>query len=76
MQRKDDCLYLEGTVSQTHKGGLFTVLLQNNTTVFCKTCGKMTKNLVKVLIGDQVLIELSVYDLTKGRIVQRIKGGF
>ncbi len=52
---------------------MFRVKLRNNHEILGHTAGKMRKNRIRVLVGDEVLVELTPYDLTKGRITYRFK---
>jgi translation initiation factor IF-1 len=52
---------------------MFKVSLENNHTVLAHVSGKMRMNFIKILVGDKVTVELSPYDLTKGRITYRYK---
>jgi len=69
-----DRMIINGVVSQAHKGGLFSVEIEGNIVVMAKPCGKIQKNLIKIIVGDKVVVELSPYDITKGRIITRLKG--
>jgi translation initiation factor IF-1 len=62
-----------GTVEQALKGTQFMVRLDNGHEVLAYPCGKMRKYYIRLLLGDRVKIELSPYDLTRGRIVYRYK---
>lgn len=69
-----DCIEMEGTVAEACRGGLFRVNLDvNGHEVLAKVCGKMRQFNIRVLPGDKVTVELSPYDLTKGRITYRFK---
>lgn len=70
---KQDNLQFEGTVSQELGNSMFRVSLDGDVPdVLCIISGKIRKNYIKILAGDRVKIEMSPYDLTKGRIVQRL----
>lgn len=70
---KQDNLSFEGTVSQELGNSMFRVILNiSESEVLCTISGKIRKNYIRILAGDRVLIEMSPYDLTKGRIVRRI----
>jgi translation initiation factor IF-1 len=69
----DDLIEMEGSVVDTFRGGLFKVITDAKTVVMCKPSGKMRVNRINVVHGDRVLIQVSPYDLTKGRIVRRLK---
>lgn len=62
----------EGTVTQALPNAMFRVDLDNGVNILCVICGKMRKNFIKVIEGDRVRVEISPYDLSKGRIVARI----
>ena len=62
-----------GTVEQAFKGTQFTVRLDNGHEILAYPCGKMRKYYIRLLLGDRVKIELSPYDLTRGRIMYRYK---
>ena len=64
---------LEGTVTTVLPGTKFKVELQNKKVVVCTLCGKMRQFFIKVMPGDRVDVEVSSYDLTKGRIMFRYK---
>tara|TARA_B100000989_G_C19495020_1_gene451603 strand:- start:136 stop:354 length:219 start_codon:yes stop_codon:yes gene_type:complete len=68
---KQDLLEFKGTVTEILKNAQFRVLLQNGHTVTCHTAGKLRKNRIRVLQGDAVTVEMSGYDLTRGRIIFR-----
>lgn len=71
---KADSIMLEGVVTDVVKGGKFKVKLdENNAIIDCTLSGKMRQNLIRILRGDHVQIEMSTYDLTKGRITWRDK---
>lgn len=71
---KQEPITVLGTILETLPGTTFSVKLDNSEhTVLCHLSGKIRKNNIKILIGDKVQIELSPYDLTKGRIVYRNK---
>ena len=63
---------LEGTISETLPSTTFKVKLDNDHEVLAHISGRMRVNYIRLLPGDRVLIEMSPYDLTKGRIVQRL----
>ena len=70
---KDDVIEFEGTVAETLPNTMFRVRLENGHEILGHTAGKMRKNRIRVLTGDEVLVELTPYDLTKGRITYRFK---
>ena len=66
---------MEGTVKQALPGTQFTVELDNGHEILAYLAGKMRKYYIRVLLGDRVTVEMSTYDLTRGRIVYRHKKG-
>ena len=68
---KDDYIKFEGIVKAVHKNAHFTVLLENGNRVLSQICGKMRTRNIRVALEDKVSVEISSYDLTKGRIVYR-----
>ncbi len=68
---KDDSFEVEGTVVQALANTRFRVELENGDVVLAHVAGKMRKNFIRIVPGDQVRVELSPYDLTKGRITYR-----
>ncbi|MGL5254955.1 MAG: translation initiation factor IF-1 [Brevinema sp.] len=70
---KEDVIKLDGVVLEQLPGATFRVELENKQQVLAHISGKMRINYIKILPGDRVSIELSPYDLSKGRIVYRYK---
>ncbi len=70
---KEDAIEMEGVVSEILPNAMFRVTLDNNHVIIAHTSGRMRKNRIRVLVGDRVRIEMSPYDLTKGRITFREK---
>ena len=70
---KDDTILVEGTVVEPLPNAMFRVELDNGHMVLGKMAGKMRRNRIRVLPGDRVRVEVSPYDLTRGRIVYRMK---
>ena len=70
----EEKIELEGTVTSVLPGTKFKVQLPNDKEVTCTLCGKMRQFFIKVMPGDRVKVEVSSYDLTKGRILFRHKG--
>ena len=68
---KEDNIELEGTVVETLPNTMFRVELDNKHVVTAHISGKMRKNYIRILTGDRVTVQLTPYDLTKGRIVFR-----
>ena len=71
MANKEDVIELEGKVEDLLKGGDFKVRLENGHTVEARVSGKMRMNKIRILPGDTVTLEISPYDLTRGRITYR-----
>ncbi len=70
---KEDNIEVEGTVIETLPNAMFKVELENGQVVLAYVSGKMRMHFIKILPGDKVTVELSPYDLTKGRITYRFK---
>ena len=68
---KEDALEVEGTVTQALANTRFRVQLDTGSLVLAHVAGKMRKNFIRIVPGDKVRVELSPYDLGKGRIVYR-----
>jgi translation initiation factor IF-1 len=70
---KEDAIEVVASVLEPLPNAMFWVELENKHKVLAHISGKMRKNFIKILPGDKVLVELSPYDLTRGRIVYRYK---
>ena len=70
---KEDQIEMEGTVIDTLPNAMFRVELENGHIITAHISGKMRKNYIRILTGDTVLVEITPYDLTKGRITYRNK---
>lgn len=70
---KDDVLELEGTVVEALPNATFQVELENGHVILAHIAGKLRMNFIRILPGDKVTVEMSPYDLTKGRITWRSK---
>ena len=70
---KEEAIEVEGTVVEPLPNAMFRVELENGHTVLAHISGKMRMHYIKILPGDTVTVELSPYDLTRGRIVYREK---
>ncbi|WP_074412040.1 translation initiation factor IF-1 [Streptococcus suis] len=70
---KEDVIEIEGKVVYTMPNAMFTVELENGHQVLATVSGKIRKNYIRILVGDRVTVELSPYDLTRGRITYRFK---
>ncbi|WP_340610524.1 translation initiation factor IF-1 [Xenorhabdus bharatensis] len=68
---KEDNIEMQGTVLDTLPNTMFRVELENGHPVIAHISGKMRKNYIRILTGDKVTVELTPYDLTKGRIIFR-----
>ncbi|NDF58176.1 MAG: translation initiation factor IF-1, partial [Proteobacteria bacterium] len=66
---KEEMLEFKGLVTELLPNAMFRVKLENNHEVLAHTAGKMRKNRIRVLAGDEVMVEVTPYDLTKGRII-------
>jgi len=72
---KEDQIEMEGTVTETLPNTMFRVELENGHVVIAHISGKMRKNYIRILKGDKVTVQLTPYDLTKGRISFRSRDG-
>ena len=70
---KEDTIEVTGVVLESLPNAMFRVELENKHQVLAHVSGKMRKNFIRILTGDKVLVELSPYDLTRGRITYRYK---
>lgn len=70
---KEEAIEIEGTVIEPLPNAMFRVELDNKMKVLAHISGKMRKHFIRILPGDKVLVELSPYDLTRGRIIYRYK---
>ena len=70
---KEDLIEFNGVVAELLPNAMFRVKLDNDHTILAHTLGKMRKNRIRVLAGDRVTVEMTPYDLTKGRITFRFK---
>ena len=70
---KQGPIKVDGTITETLPNAMFKVSLENNHTILAHVSGKMRMNFIKILVGDKVTVEMSPYDLTKGRITYRYK---
>ena len=68
-----DAIEVEGTVAEQLPNAVFRVGLENGHKVLAHTSGKMRKHFIRIMPGDRVIVALSPYDLTRGRIVYRYK---
>ncbi|HET9299476.1 MAG TPA: translation initiation factor IF-1 [Candidatus Polarisedimenticolaceae bacterium] len=70
---KEEAIQVEATVIDSLPNAMFKVELENKHRVLAHISGKMRKHFIRILPGDRVLVELSPYDLTRGRIIYRYK---
>jgi translation initiation factor IF-1 len=71
---KEDLLTLEGQIDEILPDGRFGVMLENDHRIIAYTAGKMRKFRIRSVVGDRVRVEMTPYDLSKGRIVFRDRG--
>jgi translation initiation factor IF-1 len=72
-QQQSDLIEMEGVITQCLSNGMFRVKLENGFLVLAHVSGKIRKNYIRILLGDRVAVELSPYDLTRGRITYRLR---
>jgi len=72
-KHKEDTIVLEGTITESLPNAMFRVELENGHTVLGHISGKMRRHYIRILPGDKVQVELTPYDLTRGRITYRYK---
>lgn len=70
---KEEAIEVEGTIIESLPNAMFKVELENGHKVLAHICGKMRMNFIRILPGDKVKLELSPYDLARGRIIYRSK---
>jgi translation initiation factor IF-1 len=70
---KQGPIKVDGIITETLPNAMFKVALENGHNVLAHISGKMRLNYIRILVGDKVTVELSPYDLTKGRITYRYK---
>lgn len=73
MSKKEDVIRIDGIVKETLPNAMFRVEIEGGHIVLGHVSGKMRMNFIRILPGDKVALELSPYDLTRGRIVLRYK---
>lgn len=71
-QKKQSGVQLQGVVCQCLSNGMFRIKLENGFNVLAHISGKIRRNSIRILLGDQVIVEMSPYDLSRGRILQRL----
>ena len=70
-KQKDDVITLDGSVIEVLPATMYRVELENGHKVLAHVSGKIRKNFIRISVGDKVTVEISMYDLTKGRITYR-----
>ncbi len=70
---KEELIEFSGTVTELLPNAMFRVKLENEHMILAHTSGRMRKNRIRILVGDKVTVEMTPYDLTKGRIIHRHK---
>ena len=70
---KQNLIEMQGVVTQCLSNGMFRVKLENGFYVLAHVSGKIRRNYIRILLGDKITVELSPYDLTRGRIVYRLR---
>lgn len=70
---KEEHIEMQGTIEEALPNAMFRVRLDNGHLILAYVSGKMRMHFIKILPGDRVLVEISPYDLTKGRIIYRFK---
>ncbi|MSP78333.1 MAG: translation initiation factor IF-1 [Dehalococcoidia bacterium] len=73
MAKKEDTIEVEGVIEESLPNAMFRVKLANDHQVLAHASGKIRMNFIRILPGDRVLVELSPYDLTRGRITYRFR---
>ncbi|MCD6545177.1 MAG: translation initiation factor IF-1 [Candidatus Heimdallarchaeaceae archaeon] len=71
--KKEETIKLEGKIIEALPNAMFRVELDNGFKILAHVSGKMRKNFIKLVLGDRVVVEMSPYDLTRGRIIYRKK---
>ena len=72
-KQKEDAFTVEGTVVEARPNAMFEVKLENGFTVLAMSSGRMRQNRIRILPGDKVQVEITPYDMTRGRITYRYK---
>lgn len=70
---KEDVIEFEGTILESLPNAMFIVKLENDHEILAHISGKIRKNFIKILPGDKVKVEMTPYDLSRGRITYRLK---
>lgn len=74
MSKKEEVIRVEGVVKETLPNAMFRVEIEGGHEILGHVSGKMRMHYIRILPGDKVTVELSPYDLTRGRIIRRYKG--
>jgi translation initiation factor IF-1 len=69
--KEDDIITMNGRVEEVQRNAVFKIKLENDHTITAVISGRMRQNKIQILLGDSVRVEMSPYDLTKGRVVYR-----
>jgi translation initiation factor IF-1 len=72
MSKKDELLEVSGKIQEVLPNNTFRVKIETGNEIICYTNGRLRQNKIKIVLGDNVKVEMSVYDLTKGRITYRL----
>lgn len=72
-KKSKEVIELDGTVEEALSNGMFRVALENSHSIICVISGRMRMNFIRIMPGDRVKVEMTPYDLTKGRITYRFK---
>lgn len=73
MVKNKDVIEMEGVIQEALPNAMFRVMLENKMDILCHISGRIRKNFIRILPGDKVRVELSPYDLTRGRITYRLR---
>ena len=73
LEKQEDLIEMEGVITETLPNAMFRVVLDNGFHVLAHISGKIRRKHIKILLGDKVTVELTPYDLTKGRITYRLR---
>lgn len=71
MPKEDTTLRLSGTIDEVLPNAMFRVVLENQHRIIAYLGGKLRKHDIKIIAGDQVEVEMSIYDMTRGRVIYR-----
>lgn len=73
---KEELITFQGDVLEVLPNAMFRIKLENGVEILGHTSGRMRKNRIRVIVGDRVEVEMTPYDLTKGRVVKRMKADY